>query len=402
MGLENYIHELLKENETVIVPGFGAFFTEYKPAEIGETEIMPPSKTISFSVSIRNNDGLLVGYVATVERVSHFDALKIIEKERDNIVFLLDKGEKVTLEGTGQLTINEKNEVIFTPVVDANFSIETFGLDPVFLEKLNEERQEDTISENNQLIEEQAPVVTEKPIEDEFVGSEVPAELIEEEITNSSEDEINEVSGEENPEQNEPYNQEVVSEPGDSEEKIEPVFATTEPMPEKENKKKAGWYWYLLILIPILVAGIFISNKVKERKPGSTESKSNIIQQNTPNEMQSASETETTSDTMQFTEEEALQADSVITATTAENAKIDTVSGQPVYYLVGGSFKEEENAKEYMEELKVKGFNPFYMGKRGNFYMIGVGKYKTEGQATSAREVFWESNPGAGLWVMKE
>ena len=82
------IHELLLENEIVIIPGFGAFVSEYKPAEISvdSDEIKPPSKTVLFNQQIRNNDGLLVGYVGETKRISHFDALKRIEKEREKIL----------------------------------------------------------------------------------------------------------------------------------------------------------------------------------------------------------------------------------------------------------------------------------------------------------------------------
>ncbi len=65
-------------------------------------------------------------------------------------------------------------------------------------------------------------------------------------------------------------------------------------------------------------------------------------------------------------------------------------------YLVGGSFKDEENAKTYMEELKEKDFDPFYIGKQGNFYMVGIGKYKTEGQAVRTRDTIWMKDPGLG------
>ena len=83
MRIDKYIKELLLENETVIIPGFGAFISTYKPAEINKENdtIKPPSKEISFNQNIRNNDGLLVGHVADAQGISHFDALKEIEKE---------------------------------------------------------------------------------------------------------------------------------------------------------------------------------------------------------------------------------------------------------------------------------------------------------------------------------
>lgn len=396
MGLGNYISELLKENETVIIPGFGAFFLEYKPAEIRDNEIKPPSKTISFSSNIRNNDGLLVGHVANVEKVSHFDALKIIEKERDKIVFQLDKGGDITLEGTGKLQTNEKNEIVFTPVFDANLSVESIGLEAVSIEKLKEEPPEEILT-NNDPSEDQIQDSSETAhtnVTDDL--HEEPLEIIEENTSITQELETMEDSNESD--EKDPVSEEEKFEP----ELAAPVFLTLEPNPEKKNKKKPGWYWYLLILIPIIIAGVFVTNKVNENKPELSLSNENEIQQNTPNETELPKQAEVIADSSQLIEEEVLLKDTTTTSHMEEISETDINRGEKIYYLIGGSFKEEDNAMEYIEELTEKGFEPFYMGKRGNFYMVGVGKYATEGQAVRAREVFWEKNPGAGLWVMEE
>jgi len=76
---------------------------------------------------------------------------------------------------------------------------------------------------------------------------------------------------------------------------------------------------------------------------------------------------------------------------------------QPTSWMhVGGSFKAEENANNYLIELKGKGFEPFALGKRGNFYIIGIGKYNTEKEALEAKRKFMDDNPKSGLWVMKD
>ena len=54
MKLGKYIQLLLPEHATVIIPGFGAFVSNYKPAEIDKEsdEIKPPSKTVTFNQKI--------------------------------------------------------------------------------------------------------------------------------------------------------------------------------------------------------------------------------------------------------------------------------------------------------------------------------------------------------------
>ncbi len=282
MKLEKYVRDLLLEYETVIIPGFGAFISGYKPAEISEKEIKPPSRQISFSSNIRNNDGLLVDYVANAEQVSHFDALKIIEKDRDNIIFQLDKGEKVTLEEIGELYSNEKNEIQFTPFQEENLQAESFGLEAVSLEKLAEQQPEPEINEENQpdeqpVVEEETEIIPVENGEEEVTDEE--SEPIEDEIVQETdetpEEEINEVS-------------EAVSDSATEETELIPeqVEATNEtPKSEEEKKKKAGWYWYLLILIPVIVAGVFVVKNVSEEKPEYTNPKT-VIQAPPKNESQ--------------------------------------------------------------------------------------------------------------------
>ena len=133
MKLESHIIHLLTEHNTVIVPGFGAFVTSYKPAEIDEEreKIQPPASEISFTTQFKNNDGLLVGHIAGKENISHYEALRLIEKERDEILYRLDKGEKVELENIGVLYYNENNNLIFEPQINESLNLESYGLGSV-------------------------------------------------------------------------------------------------------------------------------------------------------------------------------------------------------------------------------------------------------------------------------
>jgi len=346
-----YIHELLLENDLVIIPGFGAFVTNYKPAEINRetNEMKPPSKEVTFNRQIRNNDGLLVGSVAGGEAVSHFDALKLIEKERENIIYKLDKGEKVTIAETGELFVDEKNEVRFTPFDDENMLLDSYGLETVALEKEAKK-------------EEETPVVV---------------------ATNKPEND-----GEKEEEVTEPEKEIIppVVEPAKNEEKPE----------EKEEKKRRGGYWFLLILIPLFFVGFFLYKQQAEKKPQQPKQKKSeelVIKKApvvvTPDTVVVDSTTQAVQDTLISKEKEDLPVEQ----------KIDN---QARFYLVGGSFKAEKNAKNYLIELKKRGFEPFILGKRGNFYIVGIGKYNTEKEALQAKRKFTDENPKSGVWVMED
>jgi len=358
VDIGKYIHELLLENEMVIIPGFGAFVSEYKPAEINEetNEIKPPSKEILFNRQIRNNDGLLVGSVAQGEAVSHFDALKLIEKERENIIYQLDKGEKVTLAETGELFVDDKNEIGFTPFEDENLLLDSFGLEAVELEE----------------------------VADENTGAVIAEEAIQPEKVEVKKEDAAVVSEKETPEE--------IDEP--KEKTVEPEPQTVDTKDE-EKKKKRGGLWFLLILAPLLFVGYFLYQRNNESK------QPEIVKATNP-EIVAKKKPVIAPDTVAVDSVSAVAKDTLQTEIKKEQVVKTATHNSPKYILVGGSFKAEENANNYLIELKEKGFEPFALGKRGNFYIIGIGKYNTEKEALEAKRKFMDDNPKSGLWVMKD
>lgn len=357
MKFGNYIHDLLFEHETVIIPGFGAFISNYKPAEIDfkSNKILPPSKVISFTEKIRNNDGLLVGHIAESEGISHFDALKKIEKERENIIYKLDKGEKVTLKNTGVLLFDEKHKIQFEPFHDDNLLLDSFGLEATSMKKtIEEDLKQKDVEEND----ETKTAIARQPI--------INTEPKKPELKPVAKNETESVAG-----------------------------SGSEP----EKEKKRGWLWYFLILIPIIIAGIFIITKeINTRKKGSEiMQKSNreaVIEQN--KKSISPIDSLQKDPTQNITADSAQIIDTEIDKT--EIAKPDL----PKYYLVGGSFKAEKNAENFLQQLQKDGYKAFRLGKRGNFYIIGIDTYNTEKEALEAKKIFLMKKPGAGIWIYKK
>lgn len=132
MKIENYIAQLLYRYQCVMVPGFGAFLTEIRSAQLVESShsFIPPKKLISFNANLKNNDGLLANHIAQTEKTSYEYSLSSIKYE----VFLWKK----TLEDTGVLTVknvgkfclNADRNIIFTPHDQTNYLSSSFGLSP--------------------------------------------------------------------------------------------------------------------------------------------------------------------------------------------------------------------------------------------------------------------------------
>ena len=360
MNLGKYINRLIREHDIVIIPGFGAFISEYKPSEINEStgDITPPSKKISLDRKIKNNDGLLATEIAFREKVSTQEALKIIEKEVDDILYRLDKREKVILDNTGAIFFDETGKIQFESTNDANLLSDSFGLESasLFVEIENADKQEEE----------------------------------------SAEDEINDEIPEEFP-ANEPDNS------------GEPVTETSSPVsagPENQDPdkhsggKKMGWLWLLIIFIILLGAAIFAWNYFIDKTPPSTEI---IAEPPADNEYR---ESDPATDIQKIAPADSLKADSAkisLTDTLTSEQKVDTtgfVTPDPSkYYLVGGSFADPENAEKYLQQMKAKGFKPFRLGKHGSFYIIALETYNNEIEAYGTQYNFLDKYPDSGVWV---
>ncbi len=134
--ITRHIADLLHHHECVIVPGLGGFIKAYKPARIIHTthEFFPPSGTVAFNSGLAGNDGLLANYIATIENTSYREAIYTIKQWVENCLTTVNKGEKVILDGIGDFFINKYGKLEFNPSLLLNFNDESFGL-PVFVAK---------------------------------------------------------------------------------------------------------------------------------------------------------------------------------------------------------------------------------------------------------------------------
>ncbi|NNM22365.1 MAG: HU-CCDC81 and SPOR domain-containing protein [Flavobacteriaceae bacterium] len=130
MHLATYIKDLLYRYECVIIPGFGAFLTQYRSASIDDAShtFYPPTKTLSFNRQLQTNDGILANYVASVEQCSYELALQKIRNFTGKLSLELSEGKRITLRNVGDFFLNEENMVQFVPSEVENFNPASFGL----------------------------------------------------------------------------------------------------------------------------------------------------------------------------------------------------------------------------------------------------------------------------------
>ena len=130
MRIDQPISQLLYRYQCVTVPGFGAFLTEIKSAQLIEASntFYPPKKVISFNVNVNNNDGLLANHIAQTERLSYAEAVEQIEDVVQNWKKELHTSNSVSIKNIGKLSLNTENNMVFEPLESLNYLTDAFGL----------------------------------------------------------------------------------------------------------------------------------------------------------------------------------------------------------------------------------------------------------------------------------
>lgn len=133
MALTNYISDLLYRYECVIVPGFGAFLTHKHSATYNaEAQVfLPPRKEVSFNTQLTKNDGLLANHMVNTTACSYAEALDDIKAFSEQTKESLKKGDTVLLSKIGEVVLNSKGNIAFTPAQDINYLESSFGLSAV-------------------------------------------------------------------------------------------------------------------------------------------------------------------------------------------------------------------------------------------------------------------------------
>ena len=136
--ITNYLIELLKDNECVIVPDFGAFISKRHSATIdyANHRFMPPYKELVFNNKLTNNDDLLVNFISQKENISNEEALAKIKNFVNQSAAILEVNFELDLEGLGKLR-NFHGDYVFETKEDVNllgdaFGLTSFNFQPIF------------------------------------------------------------------------------------------------------------------------------------------------------------------------------------------------------------------------------------------------------------------------------
>ncbi len=118
--ISHILRELIPFHSQISLPSLGCFVVDEKPSQIINqgTVITPPQKSLRFSFSIGNNDGLIESEYAKLKNENAHDAKLSVEKLIREIKEQLTQNRKVKLPQLGELKFNENGELLFIPSND--------------------------------------------------------------------------------------------------------------------------------------------------------------------------------------------------------------------------------------------------------------------------------------------
>ena len=300
MEISQYIREILLLNDCVIIPEFGGFVANYKPAKVENNQFFPPTKEVAFNNKLVSNDGLLINFISEAEGIDYFSAKLKLESFVDETLLNLEKKRNVYFEGIGYLHYDSRENLQFEPQLKENLLVDSYGLQSFTYEKIYQR---------------QMPK---------------PAAKI------------------------------------DYHEPVPIIF-------QQRRMKK------LAIAIPLLIAMAIIPMKHN-------------------NEYLSKSDMGMWETITQSAPVESIPVQEQTPAETITPVATNEVVEQK-YFIIGGSFKSEENANKYINQLKEQGYEGKNLGVFNGLNRVAMVGFATMPEAQKALNYMLAKNPACGVWI---
>ena len=131
-----HIEYLVRHNDCVVVPSFGAFIAHRESAHIQDGMIYPPKRSILFNAAVNHNDALLVTSIMRKSGISYDAAVKVVEDDVLAMKTHLSEVGELTLGNVGRFTCVD-DVVSFEPSEEPFGKY--FGLSAVALPTIDDE-----------------------------------------------------------------------------------------------------------------------------------------------------------------------------------------------------------------------------------------------------------------------
>jgi hypothetical protein len=415
--MDKYLLELLKEVNTIIIPGLGALTATNK--EKGEYMFMP---------YLKHDDGTLARHIADKEGWSENEAKNLVAKYVRDIEAKLNTGESYDMYRFGTFRRNAAGDVEFEPWTESvQYANET--MEPAAKEE-EEPIMEDHHTENTLEEVTVAEWVSDEKntVDDDLVSetSEYTPEIVQEPAQMEdpeSELEVN-VSFKTEYTEEQQWNDDLDLPPVNA--KIERPKKPILEKAQKDSKKRKIPVLLLLFGVIILGAGtsvgifyneikqtFFADNSADTVKLGEgkqfefteepiqpePEAEQPVVETKPVKKVEEQSETEEPK-VEKTVSKPVKQKPAVIQKPEVKPKNSNTVvKATGSFHLIVGSFQNKQFADNFSKKATAAGHASKVLGPKGNFYLVTVGSYATEAEAIMALDEKKGSYPK--VWLLK-
>ena len=388
--MDKHIATLLKTNNRVIIPGFGALITR----EGGEK--------LTFNELLKFDDGLLSDFVSKAEGTDKKATEASIKKYVEKVSASLKKGAAVKLSSIGTFIVDEKGKIQFeqglNPKDVSNPTAKETNAEPAKPVSPPPPPPVSSESKPKDAVKTFAPATKKEEHEKEVPKKEEPKEETPKpaatptpptiKTTTTPESSFKKTAAVDRPEAKKTTTRKT------------PPPRTKSPREKRSNgdKEKKGWVVWVIILAILIgvctaswfiftdeIKGFISANAGKSKtgpEPPMVIADSSSIETNTINEP----------DITKEVEGEVIEDKDIV--------PLDPYAKTGQYYVVAGCFRYERNADRYVNQLKGKGYNASKFGKRKGLYVVCFEIYPSKSEALrKMREVRNTIEPEA--WVLK-
>lgn len=340
MRLEAIISNLMYENDCVVVPGFGAFLAVHSSAKLNSHThvIYPPSRNVGFNSRIKHNDGMLSHALSQLCNISMSEAQVRVENAVEFWVNQLTVDQRVALDGLGVVFYDASGQLQFVPDRQQNYLASSYGLMPMHLTVIRPEFGSETKKDARGIDWNSArKYVAAASALLLFGASWLLGTNYRSDIGMSSLNPFSPI--------------------------IECNYSSIENLNYPAAQEMNFAAWKEAIELPS-------SDEISEPEKN-------------------------VSDELPVLREESARSKSELT----HSKQVTTIEQQATsgYAVIGGAFQEMRNAKRFMAQLKSRGYQSVFAGRKGNLQLVAYGVFRTQAEAELAQQDIISS--GEAAWI---
>ena len=354
------ISDLLYVRDTVVVPGLGAFVKKPTSAQLNRVAnyFSAPSSTIEFDENFREDNDLIVNYIAGENEIPDDEAQRLLAMFVSDCFGKLKKGEKVTLSGIGKLRYDWHSDIVLEQDASSNFNSDAFGLSDFTAAPVVRSKTKDEIKAE---------------IEQQQKDKNTPVTVDEKAIHNEEED--------------------------------DDAYDDDDYRPRRPVWPLIGWTLLLLACAVFVLQFFQIYNFTQwffPKKP--VVHIPDTVKEPDNNNVKGLAEF---NDTITKIENDTLQ--NIVEQPVEEyelNQEVDSIEEvvptqeEGKILIVAGCFSNEENAYKLVEKLKEQGYQSALAEKHGEKWFVSYGRYRTEEEALAALKKI-KADSDAKAWIRK-